>query len=158
MAKKASTRPLDTSNLPLEGDVSIVGVRPRIPVGARDAAVADLLVTLTGGSGRTSVPVTFSISLNVAISGRAQLRDEGTGAVVAESTRSGSACLFRDVPVVPPGSRAARRYRITNLRANASGLGSLSGATMITAFVAASAPFRIALRGSQQNVATTARQ
>jgi len=127
-----------------------------VTIGTRDAAVADLLVTITGGDGRTTVPVTFNVSLSVAAAGRARLTDESTGAMT-ESTRSGSAFVFKDVPVGPARSRAARRFRITNLRGNAAGI-STGGATtpsVIVAFVALSAPFRLAVSGSQQNVATT---
>ncbi len=119
----------------------------------RAATVADLSITLTGGTGRTAVPITFSISLNVPISGRAQLMDD-TGTVIAESTRSGSEMVFRNVAVVPPGSRA-RVFRITNIRGNASQIGALASGSpsQIVAFVSVSAPLRIALSGSQQNVA-----
>ena len=155
MAKKSSTRQVATTSLPLQGQVSVVGSRPRVTIGSRDAAVADLLVTITGGDGRTTVPVTFNISLSVAAAGRARLTDESTGAVI-ESTRSGSAFVFKDVPVGPARSRAARRFRITNLRGNAAGIpSSPGGAGQIVAFVALSAPFRLAVSGSQQNVATT---
>ena len=114
MAKQSVSRPL-------EGKVSIVGVRPRVSLADRDAPVADVSITLTGGSGRTPVPITFSVGLNVPLSGRARLTDDATGAVVAESTRSGGTHVFKNVPVVPPGSRT-RIFRITNVRANASGL------------------------------------
>jgi hypothetical protein len=64
---------------------------------------------------------TVSVGLNVPLSGRARLTDDASGAVVAESTRSGGTHVFKNVPVVPPGSRT-RIFRITNVRANASGL------------------------------------
>jgi len=143
------------SGPPLEGTVSIVGVRPRVAAGQRDAPVANLLVSLSGGSGQTIVAVTFSVSLNIPVTGRARLTDDATGAVIAESTRSGSGYLFRDVPVAPPRSRAARRFRITNLRGNASGLGGGLAGTPVIAFVSISAPFRIAVSGSQQIVSAT---
>jgi hypothetical protein len=146
-------------NRPLEGKVSIVGVRPRISLTERSAAVADLSVALTGGIGRASVPVTFTVGLNVPLSGRARLTDDA-GNLVAESTRSGSACVFKNVPVTPPGSGRTRRFRIINVRANANGLGASQTPlpTQVVAFVSASAPFRIPLSGSQQNVAALGRQ
>lgn len=152
MAKQSPSRPL-------QGKVGIVGVRPRVSLTERNAPVADVSIALTGGSGRTPVPVTFSVGLNVPASGRARLTDEVTGTVVAESTRSGGAHVFRNVPVVPPGSRT-RVFRITNLRANAAGLGASQTLvpTQIVAFVSVSAPFRIPLSGSQQNVAALGRQ
>ena len=73
MAKQSPIRPL-------EGKVSIVGVRPRVSLTERNASVADVSIALTGGSGRTAVPVTFSVGLNVPVSGRARLTDEATGA------------------------------------------------------------------------------
>ena len=154
MAKKSSTRQVATTSLPLQGQVSVVGTRPRVTIGNRDAAVADLLVTLTGGDGRTAVPVTFNVSLSVAVAGRARLTDESTGAVT-DSTRSGSAYVFKDVPVGPARGRAARRFRITNIRANATPISSSSsGPGQIIAFVALSAPFRLTVSGAQLAVAT----
>ena len=154
MAKPSSTRQVATTSLPLQGQVSVVGSRPRVTIGDRNAAVADLLVTITGGNGRTAVPVTFNVSLSVAVTGRARLTDESTGAVT-ESSRSGSAYVFKDIPVAPARGRAARRFRITNVRANATGLPLPSAVPgQIVAFVALSAPFRLAVSGSQQNVAT----
>ena len=143
---------------PLEGQVRIVGVSPQVSLTDRRAKVADLSITLTGGSGPTPVPITFSISLNVPLSGGAQLTD-AAGTVIAESTRSGSAQVFRDVPVVPPGSRA-RVFRITNIRANASAIAAASfgGGTPIVVFVSVSGPLRIPLAGSQQNVGAIRRQ
>ena len=147
-------------NSPLEGRVSVVGVRPKLSLVDRAAPVADLSIVLTGGTGRTAVPITFSVALNVPVSGRPQLTDGNTGAVVGEATRSGSGYVFKNVPVIPPGNTRTRIFRITNLRANANGLG--AGQTLIptqiVAFVSASAPLRIPLAGSQQNVATTSRQ
>jgi hypothetical protein len=103
--------PRRSASRPLEGKVSIVGVRPQVSLTDRRAKVADLSITLTGGSGPTPVPITFSISLNVPLSGGAQLTD-GAGTVLAESTRSGSAQVFRDVPVIPPGSRSRVRSKM----------------------------------------------
>ena len=152
MAKQSPSRPL-------EGKVSIVGVRPRVSLTKRNAPVADVSIALTGGSGRTPVPITFSVGLNVPVSGRARLTDEATGTVVAESARSGGAHVFRNLPVVPPGSRT-RVFRITNIRANAAGLAASQTLipTQIMAFVSAAAAFRIPLTGSQQNVAVLRRQ
>jgi len=114
-------------------------------------------VTLTGGSGRAAVPLTIALSLNVPVSGRAQLTDDETNEVMSESTRSGSGYVFKDVLVTPPGVRA-RRFRITNIRGNASTLASPVGTpAQIVAFVAISGPFRIPLAGSQQNVAAVER-
>ena len=147
-------------NTPLEGKVSVVGVRPKVSLADRAAPVAELSIVLTGGSGRTAVPITFSIALNVPVSGRPRLTDGDTGAVVAEPTRSGSGYVFKNVPVVPPGSTRTRIFRITNLRGNASAIG-VSPAlipSQVVAFVSASAAFRIPLSGSQQNVATISRQ
>jgi hypothetical protein len=143
---------------PLEGQVKIVGVRPQVSLTERRAKVADLSITLTGGRGPTPVPITFSIGLNVPLSGRAQLTDDA-GTVIAESTRSGSALVFRDVPVIPPGSRS-RVFRITNIRANASGVPQSASLVpaQIFAFLSISGPLRIPLAGSQQNVGAIRRQ
>jgi hypothetical protein len=151
--------PKPSPTRPLEGSVALVGTRPRVSLTERAAAVADLSITLTGGTGRTAVPMTFAISLNVPLSGRAQLIDEATGTLIAESTRSGSQIVFRDVAVVPPGTQS-RTFRITNVRGNASSIG-VSGSGLpnqIVAFVSVAAPLRIAVSGSQQNVATLQRQ
>jgi hypothetical protein len=144
---------------PLEGTVNVVGARTKVSVADRDAVVADLTITLTGGSGRTAVPITFAVGLNVPVSGRARLTDASTSRVLAESTRSGAGYLFKDVPVTPPGA-LARTFRITNLRANAAGIGASSGVgpSQIVAFVSASGPFRIPLARSQQNVADVAKR
>ena len=145
-------RPRQSPSRPLEGRVSIVGERPPVSLTDRRAQVADLSITITGGSGATPVPITFSISLNVPLSGGAQLTDDG-GRVIAESTRSGSSLIFRDVPVTPPGS-VSRTFRFTNLRANAASLGASTTSipTQIVAFVSISGPLRVPLMGSQQNV------
>jgi hypothetical protein len=150
--------PRQSPSRPLEGQVSIVGVRPQVSLTDRRAKVADLSITLTGGSGPTPVPITFSLSLNVPLSGGAQLTD-GAGTVMAESTRSGSAQVFRDVPVIPPGSRS-RVFRITNLRGNAAQFSGLSASvpSQIVAFLSISGPLRIPLAGSQQNVGAIRRQ
>src|SRR5213592_1730995 len=126
-------REAPTTSRPLEGKVAIVGARPRVSLTDRAATVADLSITLTGGTGRTAIPITFSVSLNVPPSGRARLMDD-TGKVIAESTRSGSEMVFRDVAVVSPGSRS-RVFRITNIRANAAGLGGSASPSQIVAFV-----------------------
>jgi hypothetical protein len=87
------------------------------------------------------------------------LTDGDTGAVVAEPTRSGSGYVFKNVPVIPPGNTRTRVFRITNIRGNASTIGAsrMLIPTQIVAFVAASAPLRIPLGGSQQTVATISR-
>lgn len=144
---------------PLEGTVAVVGSRPKVSFASRDAAVADLSVTLTGGTGRAPVLLTISLGLNTPVTGRAQLTDAATNQVLAESTRSGSGYVFRNVPVTPPGARA-RRFRITNIRANASQLASGPASTtpvQIVAFLSITGPFRIPLSGSQQNVAAIER-
>jgi hypothetical protein len=145
---------------PLKGKVSVVGVRPRVSLADRAAPVAELSVALTGGGGRAPVPITFSVGLNVPVAGRAQLMDDARGTVLAESTRSGSIYVFRNVPVIPPGNGRTRTFRITNVRANANGLGASQTLipTQIVAFVSLSGPFRIPLAGSQQNVAAMRRQ
>ena len=142
---------------PLEGRVTTVGVRPRISLTERDGAVADVLISLTGGTGTARTPMTFSVGLNVPLSAsaRAQLIDEATQSQIAVATRSNGAYVFKDVPVVPPGTTAARVFRITNVRANASGISAGPSGTpgTIQAFVAVLAPLRIPLAGAQQNVA-----
>ncbi len=158
MARKSPAPP---AGQPLEGSVRIVGVRPKISLAERDVAVADVAITLTGGSDVARTPATFSIGLNapLAARGRAQLIDEATQSRIAVATRSGGAYVFKNVPVNPSGKGRSRTYRITNVRANASGLGSggLGTPGQIMAFVAASAPFRIPLSGAQQNVAVVRR-
>jgi hypothetical protein len=145
---------------PLEGTVSVVGARPTVSLADRDAPVAELSVALTGGGGGDPVPITFSVGLNVPVAGRAQLMDDARGTILAESTRSGSIHMFRNVPVTPPGNARTRTFRIVNVRANANGLGGSPSLipTQIIAFVSLSGPFRIPLVGSQQNVASLRRQ
>ena len=99
--------PRRSASRPLEGKVSIVGVRPQVSLTDRRAKVADLSITLSGGSGSTPVPITFSISLNVPVSGGAQLTD-GAGTVLAESTRSATA----DQWIFGLGSGAVRSRRL----------------------------------------------
>lgn len=140
---------------PLEGKLTVVGARPGVSPGDRDATLAELSIALTGGSGRTPIPITFSVALNIPVSGRARLTDDSSPMVVAESTRSGSALVWSNVPVIPPGLGRTRTIRITNLRGNANqiGVSSTLVPTQIVAFVSVAAPFRIPLAGAQQNVA-----
>ena len=104
--------------------------------------------------------MTFSVGLNVplAASARAQLVDEATQAQLAVATRADGAYVFKDVPVVPPGSSSARVFRITNVcarmrRAFPGGAGLQDKSRP---FVAVSAPLRIPLAGAQLNVAVAA--
>jgi hypothetical protein len=127
---------------PLEGKVKVLGGRPTVSLTDRDAAVADLSIMLTGGSGRVSVPVTFSVGLNVPPAGRARLIDDATHTLVAESRRSGQTLVWSDVPVIPPGNNRTRVFRITNLRANANGL-SVSPTLIPSQIVAFVVPRRI---------------
>ena len=152
MAKQLNARPL-------EGKVSVLGGRPTVSLADRAAAVADLSITLTGGSGRGAMPMTFSVGLNVPLAGRAQLIDDATQTVVAESRRAGNTLVWSNVPVIPPGTNRTRVFRITNLRGNASGLGASPPfiPSQIIAFVSVSAPFRVPLSSAQQNVAVIRR-
>jgi len=61
----------------------------------------------------------------------------GTPASVFQGLVSGNQVTFNGIPINPPGSAGSRVYRITNVRANASGLGGggLSGTTPLLASV-----------------------
>jgi hypothetical protein len=124
-----------------------------VSIAARNAAVADLLVTLTGGNSREAVPMSFSVSLNAPLARtRARLIDEGTRKVVGQSTRRENTLTWSNIPVLPPGPNR-RIFRITNVRANASGIGVSTTPVPIVATVSVSAAFRIPLTGATQNVA-----
>ena len=160
MAKQST---ITRASRPLEGSVRTVGVRPTLSLTERDVAVADLSISLTGGTGRTRTPMTFSVGLNapLAARARAELIEEATQSRIAVATRSGGAYVFKDVPVVPPGTGATRVFRITNVRANASQFArqarNIEDQIQVLAFVAVSAPLRIALAGAQQTVAVARR-
>jgi len=72
---------------------------------------------------------------------------EGTGA-------RENAIVWAGVPVVPPGSNRTRTFRITNLRANAAGLGASQTLipTQIVAFVSVTPPGTLPIDNPQQVV------
>lgn len=158
MAKQSAVA---RASRPLEGSVRTVGVRPRFSLTERDVAVADLSISLTGGTRTARTPITFSVGLNapLAARARAQLINEATQSRIAVATRSGGAYVFKNVPVVPPGTGRTRVFRITNIRANGSALANFGtqGTTPVLAFITVSAPLRIALAGAQQTVAVARR-
>lgn len=84
---------------------------------------------------------------------------EATQSRIAVATRSGGAYVFRAVAVVPPGTGRTRTFRITDVGANAAGVGISSSLipSTIVAVISASAPLRIPLTGAQQNVAVLGR-
>jgi hypothetical protein len=119
-----------------------------------------LLISLTGGTGTARTRMTFSIGLNAPLAARArpELINEATRSRITVATRSRGAYVFKDVPVVPPGPGRTRVFRITNVRANAAGIGTISlrGVTIV-ASITVSAPLEIPLAGAQQNVAVVRR-
>ena len=112
MAKQST---VERTSRPLEGSVRTVGVRPRLSLTERDVAVADLSISLTGGTGRARTPITFSVGLNAPLAARArvELIDEATQSRIAVATRSGGAYVFNDVPVVPPGTGQVVATRVS---------------------------------------------
>jgi hypothetical protein len=156
MAKRASRQGAATNPL-LTGTVTTIGPRPKITVGQPAGAVADVGIKVTGGIPGTRVAVTFTVTLNIklATTGTATLIDETGSARAVSAIKAGASYIFENVRFPAPGS-AARTIRITNVRANATGLGASSAMipAQIIAMVSMSSSSPIRLTGGQQTVAT----
>jgi hypothetical protein len=134
-----------SSEAPLTGIVEVFGERPTIPVNSRAATVADLRITFSGGGKSAPVKAKITVKLNtrVATAGTAQLIDESHSRTQL-ATKSDNAYIFDNVQIPAPGlSSAARVFRITNVRANASGL-PVGSAVAGTIIASASTPIRLA--------------
>ncbi len=137
MADRASRQ---AAGGPLTATLSTSGARPKISLGDRAAAVADLRLRLTGGTPDADVTatVTVTLSLPLARSRRAQLIDEAASRPVASATTSGSTLAFKKVKL-PRGSR----FRIVNVRANASAISSAFGPVMAKVTISATPPIAV---------------
>jgi len=144
------------SSTPLTGAVQRVGVRPTVARTQRAAAVADLRVRFTGGKAGAVVKATLTVTLNTRIggTGTARLADETQTSAITLATRTSNAYVFENVQFPAPGATAARVFRITNIRANANGLGGGSvGTTPVQASIAITGPTPIRLSNGEQTVA-----
>jgi hypothetical protein len=117
---------MQSENTPLTGVVRTMGTPPSLSVNDLAARVADLNITLKGGKAGSPVSATITVVLNttVAITETAEMIDEGLASRVASATRKTKGYVFRNVKLTEPGGAAARVFRITNVRAKVSGLGS----------------------------------
>jgi len=154
MAKRASRQVAATPFL--TGTVTTIGPRPKITIGQRAATVADIRIEVTGGVSGTRVAVTFTVTLNikVAATDTASLIDETGSSRAVPAAKAGASYIFENVRFPAPGS-AARVFRITNVRANAQGLGgSASVPAQVHVTVSMSGPAPARLVGAEQTVAT----
>ena len=117
----AANRTRATSAPALSSRASVIPPLPRIAVGQRTAAGADLRLTITGGARHTPVTMKIVITLNARpVSGpSAELIDETAGVQLRMAVRSGRSYVFNNVSFPAPGTSAARVFRITNVRVNA---------------------------------------
>lgn len=143
------------SRTPLTGAVQIVGVCPTLARTQRAAAVAALRVTFTGGKAGAAVKATMAVTLNTRIggTGTARLADETQASAVALATRTSNAYVFENVQFPAPGPAAARVFRITNVRVDATRLGSGAPGTPIQASIAVTGSTPIRLSTAEQTVA-----
>jgi hypothetical protein len=147
------------SKAPLIGRVQMLGVRPTIPADARAAVLADLTISFSGGVKGSTVTAKITVTLNTRVGtvGAARLIDESDSRT-QPGAKLGNAYVFENVQFPAPGSvRAARRFRITNLRANASVLGGGIGPTPVLANVAVTASTPVRLSNAEQSVAIVQR-
>jgi hypothetical protein len=147
--------------MPLTATVRRIGARPTVSRTQRAAPVADLGVSLTGGRAGSPVTATFTVTLNASIggTGTARLVDETAASAAKPGTKRENAYVFAGVQLSAPGAAASRTVRITNLRANASGLSGASAAILIPVIasvsIASSTPIRVV--NAEQTVAVLAR-
>jgi hypothetical protein len=78
----------------------------------------------------------------------------GAGQNVFQGTIVGNQVTFLGVPVVPPGTVGNRIYRVTNIRANASAVGTGASGTpgQVTAFISITGPTSVPVNNAQQTV------
>lgn len=159
MAKSAAGR--TGRRVPLTGTVSVTGSRPRVTLGQRAAAVADLGIVLTGGTSGARQVATFTVRLNAPTggTGTARLEHDGGRMRVLRATKTANAYVFESVPFPEPGPNARRTIRITNVRANASqvGVSATPIPSSIVASVTVSGAGRVRLANSEQALATLVR-
>ena len=140
MAKRKLDKPLQTSTL--KGVVRTLGAPPSLSTKSSIARVADLAITLKGGKAGTVSLATFTVALNASVPANetAQLIDEADASRVTPGARIRAGYVFKNVKFTEPGEKAARVFRITNVRVNASALGggSASGATPVIASISVS--------------------
>jgi hypothetical protein len=76
------------------------------------------------------------------------------GQNVFQGTIVGNQVTFLGVPVTPPGTVGNRIYRITNIRANASAVGTGASGTpgQVTAFISITGPTSVPVNNAQQTV------
>jgi hypothetical protein len=145
---------------PVTVEVSVIGAPPKVRAGQRNAIVADLDLTIAGSAGKgMTLAIAVTLSGGLGSSGAPRLVDDAGGAKAVTARRVGASYVFERVPVAST-TQAARRFRITNLRANASALpgGPLSGTSVLIAFVFASGPVPVRIPNQQLIVATVQRK
>jgi len=157
MAKRKIDAHLQST--PLTGIVRTLGTHPSLSVKDLAARVADLTITLTGGRAGSPAIATFSVVLNIAVAANetAELIDEALASRGTPATRMAKGYVFKNVKFTEPGQAAARVFRITNIRANATTLsgGSAAGATPVVASISisGSTPSPLRLSDARQVVA-----
>jgi hypothetical protein len=123
----------------LTGVVRAIGSPPKASRKGAAERVADLSITLRGGKAGSPAKATFSVVLNAAVTaeGTAELVDEAEPSRHTPGTRTRNGYVFKNVEFSQPGPTISRTFRITNIRANATGLGggSTAGATPVIASV-----------------------
>lgn len=97
--------------------------RPKpIAPGAKNAALADLRIVLTGGRARVRSTATIKVTLSCPPSG-GETPQLVAGTVRFQGRRNRDGYTFDNVVFTEPGPTVRRVFRITNLRGNASGVG-----------------------------------
>jgi hypothetical protein len=142
------TSPAVESSPSLTATVQTIGTPPRLSSKLRDAAVTDLEVAFTGGTRGSPVDLTLVVTLSTGVSAisPAQLVDEAQASSISLATTTKNGYVFEHVQFPAPGAAAVRRFRITNVRANASiVLSGGSSGTRLSASVAimSSTPIRL---------------
>lgn len=76
-------------------------------------------------------------------------------AFTAQQTAQPNSVVWAGIPIIPPGTTGTRTIRITNVRANAAGLGTSNTLipTQIVAFISVSGSQSVAINNPQQTVA-----
>jgi hypothetical protein len=108
---------------------------------------------------RTRVQAEFVVSLNTKLGsgGTAQMIDETAASAPTAARKSGNKYVFGPVQFVEPGASARRVFRITNIRADVTGLPSRSSALMpVVASISIPPPADISLVNAEQPIASIA--
>ncbi|HEY1240300.1 MAG TPA: hypothetical protein VGF16_07065 [Bryobacteraceae bacterium] len=145
------------AGLRVTATVQRVGKLKKVSARDTNAAGADLRITLTGGTVKTRVRAGFVVSLNTkpGEEGTAQLIDETMGSPPVPARKSRNTYVFEPVQFEEPGPTASRVFRITNVRANVSGLSSGSAsATPVVASISISGITGISLVHAEQDIAS----